>query len=52
MNAIRKASISKPEGEAGKTWPAIAMGLFVAFGGVLYGYAFMFKPTFLRVLLT
>lgn len=30
--------IKKPEGEAGATWPAIAVGLFVAFGGVLYGY--------------
>lgn len=37
MNAIRRASLSKPE-EAGKAWPAIAIGLFVAFGGVLYGY--------------
>ncbi|KAI1331682.1 high-affinity glucose transporter RGT2 [Xylariaceae sp. FL0255] len=30
--------IDKPADEAGKTWPAIAIGLFVAFGGVLYGY--------------
>ncbi|KAF5026246.1 hypothetical protein F66182_1677 [Fusarium sp. NRRL 66182] len=37
MNAIRRASIHKPE-EAGKAWPAIAIGLFVAFGGVLFGY--------------
>lgn len=37
MNVIRRASLSKPE-EAGKTWPAIAMGFFVAFGGVLFGY--------------
>jgi MFS transporter, SP family, sugar:H+ symporter len=28
----------KPEGEAGKAWPAIMIGLFVAFGGVLFGY--------------
>ncbi|KAK9481393.1 general substrate transporter [Lipomyces japonicus] len=28
----------KPEGTPGKTWPAIVIGLFVAFGGVLYGY--------------
>lgn len=38
MGALRKASLSRPEGEAGKTWPAIAMGFFVAFGGVLFGY--------------
>ncbi|KIM95323.1 hypothetical protein OIDMADRAFT_106418 [Oidiodendron maius Zn] len=28
----------KPEGTAGKSWPAIAIGMFVAFGGVLFGY--------------
>ncbi|KAK2687827.1 hypothetical protein QWA68_013725 [Fusarium oxysporum] len=38
MEFSRKASQSRPEGEAGKTWPAIAMGFFVAFGGVLFGY--------------
>ncbi|KAJ2972785.1 hypothetical protein NUW58_g9112 [Xylaria curta] len=31
-------AIAKPDHEAGKTWPAIAIGLFVAFGGVLFGY--------------
>jgi len=31
-------SFKKPEGEAGAAWPAILIGLFVAFGGVLYGY--------------
>ncbi|KAK4151691.1 general substrate transporter [Chaetomidium leptoderma] len=30
--------ISKPAGEAGAAWPAIAIGAFVAFGGVLFGY--------------
>ncbi|KAJ6782138.1 hypothetical protein PWT90_11140 [Aphanocladium album] len=38
MGFLRKASLSKPENEVGKTWPAIAMGFFVAFGGVLFGY--------------
>ncbi|KAM5527657.1 hypothetical protein FOXYSP1_20019 [Fusarium oxysporum f. sp. phaseoli] len=38
MGFFRRASLSRPEGEAGKTWPAIAMGFFVAFGGVLFGY--------------
>jgi hypothetical protein len=29
--------LKKPEGTPGKSWPAIAIGLFVAFGGVLFG---------------
>lgn len=35
---FNKASPSKPADEAGKAWPAIAIGFFVAFGGVLFGY--------------
>ncbi|KAK9772129.1 putative Major facilitator superfamily (MFS) profile domain-containing protein [Seiridium cardinale] len=34
----RKLSIVKPSSEEGKAWPAILIGLFVAFGGVLFGY--------------
>ena len=30
-------SIKKPENVAGSAAPAILIGLFVAFGGVLYG---------------
>jgi sugar porter (SP) family MFS transporter len=30
--------LKKPEGTAGSAVPAIAVGLFVAFGGVLFGY--------------
>lgn len=30
--------LKKPEGVAGSTAPAILVGLFVAFGGVLFGY--------------
>ncbi|KAI9715001.1 MAG: High-affinity glucose transporter rgt2 [Chrysothrix sp. TS-e1954] len=30
--------VKKPEGTAGSAFPAIAIGCFVAFGGVLYGY--------------
>lgn len=30
--------IRKPEGESGKSLPAILIGLFVAFGGILFGY--------------
>jgi len=30
--------LKKPAGTAGSSWPAIAVGLFVAFGGVLFGY--------------
>jgi hypothetical protein len=42
MNALRRASLPKPE-EAGKAWPAIAIGMFVAFGGILYGYVPYFQ---------
>lgn len=31
-------SLKKPEGVPGRSWPAIVIGLFVAFGGVLFGY--------------
>jgi hypothetical protein len=31
-------SLKKPEGTPGKSWPAILIGMFVAFGGVLFGY--------------
>jgi hypothetical protein len=31
--------LKKPQGVAGSTAPAILVGLFVAFGGVLFGYA-------------
>ncbi|KKK16421.1 hypothetical protein P175DRAFT_0496813 [Aspergillus ochraceoroseus IBT 24754] len=30
--------IKKPEDTPGASWPAIVIGLFVAFGGVLFGY--------------
>lgn len=29
--------LRSPEGTPGKSWPAILIGCFVAFGGVLYG---------------
>ncbi|KAH7313807.1 glucose transporter-like protein [Stachybotrys elegans] len=38
MGIARRVSLSRPEDEVGKAWPAIAMGFFVAFGGVLFGY--------------
>jgi MFS family permease len=38
MGIERRVSLVKPNDEAGKAWPAIAMGFFVAFGGVLFGY--------------
>ena len=38
MSVLRRVSLSKPSGEAGKSWPGIAIGFFVAFGGVLFGY--------------
>ncbi|GAB7359659.1 hypothetical protein MBLNU230_g6838t1 [Neophaeotheca triangularis] len=30
--------LKKPEGEEGAAWPAICVGLFAAFAGILYGY--------------
>ncbi|KXJ95015.1 high-affinity glucose transporter RGT2 [Microdochium bolleyi] len=38
MSAVRRLSLSKPEHVEGKAWPAIVVGFFVAFGGVLFGY--------------
>ncbi|KAM0521239.1 hypothetical protein ACHAPE_002715 [Trichoderma viride] len=38
MNILQRVKIPRPHDEAGASWPAIAMGFFVAFGGVLYGY--------------
>lgn len=32
------AMLGKPEGVPGSSGPAIIVGLFVAFGGILYGY--------------
>jgi len=31
-------ALKKPAGVPGKSWPAILVGMFVAFGGVLFGY--------------
>ncbi|KUJ11880.1 putative glucose transporter rco-3 [Mollisia scopiformis] len=31
-------ALKKPAGVPGKSWPAIVIGMFVAFGGVLFGY--------------
>jgi sugar porter (SP) family MFS transporter len=33
-----KWMLKKPDDVPGKSWPAIVIGLFVAFGGVLFGY--------------
>lgn len=38
MTALKKLAVAKPTEEAGASWPAIAIGAFVAFGGVLFGY--------------
>ncbi|KAH7122635.1 high affinity glucose transporter RGT2 [Dendryphion nanum] len=35
---MAKFALKKPDDVPGKSWPAIAIGLFVAFGGVLFGY--------------
>ncbi|KAF2858307.1 general substrate transporter [Piedraia hortae CBS 480.64] len=31
-------ALRPPPGTPGKAWPAIAVGLFIAFGGILFGY--------------
>ena len=31
-------ALKPPPGSAGAAWPAIVVGLFVSFGGVLFGY--------------
>jgi len=36
--------LKPPPGTPGKAWPAIAVGLFVAFGGVLFGYDTVRSP--------
>ncbi|EAT83601.1 hypothetical protein HBI56_229400 [Parastagonospora nodorum] len=33
-----KVSFKPPPGTPGKAWPAVLVGLFMAFGGVLFGY--------------
>ncbi|WZH45788.1 general substrate transporter [Fusarium acuminatum] len=38
MGLTGKVSLPRPRDEPGKAWPAIAVGFFVAFGGVLFGY--------------
>lgn len=38
MGVLQSLSLSRPKDVAGKTWPAIAVGIFVAFGGVLFGW--------------
>jgi hypothetical protein len=43
--------LKKPEGSAGSALPAILVGLFVAFGGVLFGYV-LCTSTFMPVPLT
>ncbi len=44
MSAVtRKLSLVKSE-QPGKSWPSIAVGFFVAFGGVLFGYLEIYPP--------
>lgn len=37
MALLKKLALNKPADIEGKSWPAIAIGIFVAFGGVLFG---------------
>lgn len=39
-----KLGLTKPEGDAGKSLNAIVIGMFVAFGGVLFGFVFSLVP--------
>lgn len=40
LNALSR----KPDGDPGSSWAAIAIGLFVAFGGVLFGFVVVMSP--------
>lgn len=35
---MSRFAFNKPPGEEGAAWPAILVGMFVAFGGILFGY--------------
>lgn len=37
MGFLNSIALLRPKDDPGKAWPAIAVGLFIAFGGVLYG---------------
>lgn len=39
--SLRSIGIMKPEGTPGSSVTAIGVGLFVAFGGVLFGYVIL-----------
>jgi hypothetical protein len=41
MGLFGSMALARPSDEAGKAWPAIAVGFFVAFGGVLFGYVLL-----------
>ncbi|KAH6615854.1 high-affinity glucose transporter RGT2 [Chaetomium sp. MPI-SDFR-AT-0129] len=38
MGFLKSLSLARPDDVAGKAWPAFVVGMFVAFGGVLFGY--------------
>jgi hypothetical protein len=50
--AMVKLGLAKPEGDAGKSLNAIIIGMFVAFGGVLFGFVFSPVPRSLSPALT
>ena len=47
---LRSIGIMKPEGTPGSSGMAIGVGLFVAFGGILYGYLLSTKQMYSRYL--
>jgi MFS transporter, SP family, sugar:H+ symporter len=40
-------ALMKSDDVVGAAWPAILIGLFVAFGGVLFGYEYISLPLYL-----
>jgi MFS transporter, SP family, sugar:H+ symporter len=43
--------LKKPADEPGAAWPAIAVGLFVAFGGILFGSVYGTKSEIVAILI-
>lgn len=37
-------ALKKPDNVPGRAWPAIIIGLFVAFGGILFGHEYGQHP--------
>jgi hypothetical protein len=42
-SVLDRVQLRKPPGMPGSAAPAILIGLFVSFGGILFGYAYVFQ---------